>query len=137
MARVSTQLTQYQTNNNRQLPNVSECAPKDTDISSIGNDKADGSACYFIRAYMNGESADSSAESSFVDPSGDAYKLTIKDFKASGGWTAPEAFDNTVYLLYHARCGAGEGEVLEGKGSRDYAIVYKLETGYYCTDNGN
>lgn len=133
LARVSTQLTQYQTNNSGRLPGNGTCtiAAGNTLIKDIPN----SAGCKFIRNYMNSSTASEDSESEFVDPSGDPYNLTIVAFKSMG--TLSNNFnDKRVYIVTGARC--EDEEVVSSNGSRDYAVRYKLEgNGVYCQDNGS
>jgi len=144
LARISTALTQYQTNNNGKLPKAGTCEPSDSTVKGLkttaGN--AAGEVCSFILNYMNSANASDDDESEFVDPTGDPYKLeiaaynegTIKDGKQT--LDNADYADHVVYLTTKSRC---DGEkVVSTKNARDYSILYKLEgSGTYCADNGS
>ena len=117
MARVSTAMTQYLTNN-RKLPKK-------------------GSGSSFIDGYLDG--------SNFKDPDGGAYKIDFEEWGESGpgalsdptyGWatndykTASMKYNIMVYTK--AKCD-GDHASNSGAGKNDYAVTYKLEgSGYYC-----
>ncbi len=155
LARLSTAITQYQTNNNGRLPGkqdgtLSSCEPSDSTyralLDTTGSDGATVAAtdaCKFIASYMHSANAQPDQESEFVDPTGDPYKLHIAQYNASGGiGDSKNTLGNTdypkkiVYLTTKSRC---DGEkVIPTSNKRDYSILYKLEgSGTYCRDNGS
>ena len=146
MARVSTKITDYQTNNGGKLPDDSSVAPAvDTDtvfttcLSTSANSTNNKSAACFIRNYMNGVNA---AENEFTDPDGWYYGLTVATLTSGQTNVVPaadtggSAFSHMVYIYKHAKC---NGETSEySSNSRDYTVMYKLEgSGTYCADNGS
>lgn len=141
MARLSSMLTQYQTNNNGRLPGDGVCdlEPDETTIAKLdAKTGTNATACNFIRNYMNSSTASDGDDSEFLDPSGEPYRLTIKTLQAGEEQeaTTTDFTKRRVYLVLGARC-EGEKAVKSG-GKRDYAIVYKLEgAGTYCNDNGS
>lgn len=134
LARISTQLSQYQTNNNGRLPAAGTLAPLDGDTTlptcSTSSGSTSNSAACFVRNYMNSVNA---SENEFVDPDGWAYGLTI-EVLTNGTQGTANTFDHIVYIYEHAKC---NGEMAEySSNARDYAIMYKLEgSGTYCQDN--
>lgn len=141
MARLASQLNQYQTNNNGRLPNsnvnvadkLTQCNPKEPSVKAITDSSSTEPACIFLRKYMNSATASDSDDNEFLDPLGDAYQLTIKQYAAGDG--ADLNFnEKRVYVLTSAKC---DGETAVGTGnSRDYAIMYALEgSGTYCKDS--
>lgn len=109
MARVSTAITQYQTNNNGKLP---------TNGNSL------------VSNYLGGDE--------FVDPDGTKYTIEIVTSFDSSADYAKEALtfgDHKVYLVEGALCN-GESATKSGAQNRSFAILYKLEgSGTYCADN--
>ena len=134
LARISTQISQYQTNNNGRLPAAGKLDPLDGDTTlpecSSSSSTTSNSAACFVRNYMNSVNA---SENEFVDPGGWAYGLTI-EVLTNGTQGTANTFDHIVYIYEHAKC---NGEVAEySSNARDYAIMYKLEgSGTYCQDN--
>lgn len=134
LARISTQISQYQTNNNGRLPAAGKLDPLngDTTLPECSNSSSttSNSAACFVRNYMNSVNA---SENEFVDPDGWAYGLTI-EVLTNGTQGVANTFDHIVYIYEHAKC---NGEVADySSNARDYAIMYKLEgSGTYCQDN--
>ena len=134
LARISTQISQYQTNNNGRLPAAGKLDPLNGDTTlpecSSSSSTTSNSAACFVRNYMNSVNA---SENEFVDPDGWAYGLTI-EVLTNGTQGTANTFDHIVYIYEHAKC---NGEVAEySSNARDYAIMYKLEgSGTYCQDN--
>ena len=134
LARISTQISQYQTNNNGRLPAAGKLDPqKDSTVlptCSTSSGSTSSSAACFVRNYMNSVNA---SENEFIDPDGWAYGLTIEVLTNGTQGTAND-FDHMVYIYEHAKC---NGEVADySSNARDYAIMYKLEgSGTYCQDN--
>ena len=134
LARISTQITQYQTNNNGRLPGDGSVAPsEELNFATLGwcestSSTTSNPAECFIRNYMNGVGA---VENEFVDPDGWGYGLEIAEFADT---VTLSDFDHVVYIYKHAKC---EGETaVESENSRDYVVMYKLEgSGTYCQDN--
>lgn len=146
MARVSTKITDYQTNNGGKLPDDGSVpAAVDTDsvfttCSSTGaNATNNKSAACFIRNYMNGVNA---AENEFTDPDGWYYGMNVSTLTSGQTNVVPaatadgNAFSHVVYIYKHAKC---NGETSEySSNSRDYTVMYKMEgSGTYCADNGS
>ena len=134
LARISTQISQYQTNNNGRLPAEGKLDPQKDSTAlptcSTSSGSTSSSAACFVRNYMNSVNA---AENEFVDPDGWAYGLTI-EVLTNGTQGTANTFDHIVYIYEHAKC---NGEMAEySSNARDYAIMYKLEgSGTYCQDN--
>lgn len=134
LARISTQITQYQTNNNGRLPGDGSVEPsEELNFATLGwcestSSTTSNPAECFIRNYMNGVGA---VENEFVDPDGWGYGLEIAEFSDT---VTLSDFDHVVYIYKHAKC---EGETaVESENSRDYVVMYKLEgSGTYCQDN--
>lgn len=112
MGRFISQLAQYQTNNNGNVP----------------SDYAD-----FISKYLK------AGGDSFVDPSGAEYTVTVTDCTNESTCKLPNDTTNdytngTIRLYTNATCN-GESPSYS-KGSRKIAITYKLEgAGTYCGHN--
>lgn len=136
MARLASQINQYQTNNNGRIPGnktASTCTPTGTSYKDIPTGTTNA-ACDFLRNYMNPANAQGDDESEFVDPSGDPYVLVIEDGTSGKTLDNSDFGKRNVYLLYNAKCN-GEVAVKSGN-SRDYAIMYKMEgSGTYCKDS--
>ena len=134
LARISTQISQYQTNNNGRLPAAGKLDPQKDSTAlptcSTSSGSTSSSAACFVRNYMNSVNA---SENEFIDPDGWAYGLTIEILTNGTQGTAND-FDHMVYIYEHAKC---NGEVADySSNARDYAIMYKLEgSGTYCQDN--
>ena len=133
LARISTAVTQYQTNNNGRLPMDGTLAPRedtslnDLCVSSSGSSQ-DPAGC-FIKNYMNTVGAE---VNEFVDPDGTTFGLTIAELPESP--TTVGSFDHMIYFYKHAKCD-GESAVTSTN-ARDYVVMYKLEgSGTYCQDN--
>lgn len=134
LARISTQISQYQTNNNGRLPAEGKLDPQDGNttlpVCNNSSSTTSNAAACFVRNYMNSVNA---SENEFIDPDGWAYGLTI-EVLTNGTQGTANTFDHMVYIYEHAKC---NGEVAEySSNARDYAIMYKLEgSGTYCQDN--
>ena len=108
MARVATAITQYQTNNDGNLPTSAASG-----ASTVGT---------FVKNYLGG--------AEFKDPDGEYYNVLIQ----SSAPSAETAVSHKVYIVLKAKCN-GES-VTTGQKQRHYAILYKLEgAGTYCADN--
>lgn len=134
LARISTQISQYQTNNNGRLPAAGKLDPQDgntalPECNNSSSTTSNAAAC-FVRNYMNSVNA---SENEFIDPDGWSYGLTI-EILTNGTQGTANTFDHMVYIYEHAKC---NGEVADySSNARDYAIMYKLEgSGTYCQDN--
>lgn len=131
MARLSTAINQYQTNNSGKLPNNDS---QDT-VTKAGNSEGILDDKDFIKKYLGG--ADE-----FVDPSGEFYTITFKRFKEGASNegepvnTLEAGTEDSFRIMVYtrARC---NGETAEHSANRrDFAIVYKLEgSGVYCSDS--
>ena len=144
LARLSTAVTQYQTNNNGRLPGKQDgttttCQPAGSTYKDLKDKASTSEACKFIMNYMNSANAQDADESEFVDPTGDPYVLKIGKFGATGMKTSLDNSDYTDKIVYFTTSSRCDGEqVVTSKNSRDYSILYKLEgSGVYCKDNGS
>ena len=153
MARVSTSLVQYQTNNSSAAsslpvgPFYYEAKP------TFGADCQNSSACMFLQRYLN--SGSDSTNNNFKDPSGDYYNIYISANIAEGAegsgasqaasaqvaynpsskkYTVKTDFDkHTIHIMPGGKCD-GEDVVISGK--NNYAVLYRLEgAGVYCIDD--
>ena len=108
VARVSTAITQYQSNNKGNLPN---------------------DASRFIENYLR------VGGDEFADPSGNEYEIDI--LEGSGEARNDYASgDYTITIYTGAVC--DEEAATASNRSRDYAVVYKLEgSGSYCVGSSN
>lgn len=154
LARVSTSLTQYQTNNQNtnngtNLPGAGTLAI-DQGTLTCGNRPADYSSntywpCSFVQRYMNsGDSDAAGGANEFQDPDGTYYGLTIAPHSNTGNvgnltnsngvysYNKNE-MDHVIYVITSAKC---DGETAVDGSSRDYAVLYRLEgSGLYCIDD--
>ena len=149
MARVSTSLTQYQTNNKGELPGASMWTAT-ADYMGDNACKADNTACNFVMSYLN----TTDDKNDFEDPSGDVYnvvitdnvvdnevksvtynansKLTVSNKKYSIGGKSP-FYEHVVYIIPGAKCDGTSAKAAE---RRNFAVLYKLEEGQtYCLNN--
>lgn len=153
LARLSTAITQYQTNNNGRLPGKQDgvnvtCKPQNSTYGAlIDTTNSTNEACKFIASYMHSANANKDDESEFVDPTGEPYKLEIAAYNKGTIGDKKQTLTNddynneqtgkTVYLTTNSRCGENE-TVVGTNNKRDYSILYKLEgSGVYCKDNGS
>lgn len=133
LGRVQDQIVQYQTNNKGKLPTATGAGtklnPLDGDLSLPTCGSNTPAAC-FIRNYMNSVHA---SENEFVDPDGWSYGISFETL-GNGEERVQNEFDHMIYVYEHARC---DGEkAIYSNGSRDFAIVYRLEgNGTYCSQN--
>ncbi len=142
MAKVSSAITQFQTNNNGRLPGKGEEVSQSS-VAPVGGvvpmseykcDTGDSvnDACRLIKDYINGAKAENSE---FVDPDGPGYGITIRSPKAD----MPASLDYNDHMIYvtpETRCD-GESLKSDNVNPRDYTVVYRLEgSGIYCQDNG-
>lgn len=133
LGRMSSAITQFQTNNNGNIPGqkkASSCTGdtvKNLDPSKVKS--TDEEACRLI-GYLN---SSGSSENTFTDPDGEHYELVIGPASSDDN-TVGEYGEHTIYMYTKAKC---NGEVVEtAANARDYAIAYKLEgNGIYCADN--
>ena len=106
IAGVATAVTQFQANNNGELP-------------SNGND--------FRDAYLKVSGA------TFKDPDGADYSIVLKPNTNADKY--PKSFNHEIWLVKTAYCD-GEKFASTNATARNYAILYKLEgAGVYCVDN--
>lgn len=104
--RVAAQLTQYQTNNGGNLP------PAGYDLKTN---------------YLGGND--------FVDPDGSPYTVSVVTCGKTCSFANPTSLDHKVYVYTNAVCN-NDTPTTSGAGSRDYAVLYKLEgAGKICVDN--
>lgn len=110
MARVATAITQYQTNNDGNVPTSAA-----NGVSTVGT---------FVKNYLNG--------AEFKDPDGAYYDVVF----ATGAKTvSATAVDHKVYVQTGATC-SGERAIAASGKPRVFAVLYKLEgAGVYCADN--
>lgn len=133
MARLSSQVTQYQTNNNGRLPGDKTATVTAAAVADGGFCSEANAACTFLKNYMNGVGA---VENEFVDPSGWSYGLTLVpdltgDFELTR--TGDEFDKHLAYIVRGAKC---DGEkAVKSSNSRDFVIMYILEgSGIYCNN---
>ena len=162
MARILSALTDYQANNNGQMPcqtpfNGNECYKQDSQLTN------------FIERYVVGEKPKTSLNGytavaldengncyeSFCDPDGSTYAMTAFTWNEGGKtdekgntyfeWVQndPKKYYETaqnrkeIMLALSAKCDEeNEGRILRTKGKSEVAIMYILEGGaVYCGDN--
>ena len=159
MARFSSQIAQYQTNNRGKVPNTelknlgTACITKSdhADVTTLPDTSVSTSnSCQwstFLDNYMW------AANDDFTDPGGTAYAVMdhglITDAnKYNNGVTGVSrdatnnsvrvtltAIDDLIHVFHGATCGVEEGTVEPSAsgGVRKLAFIYKLEgSGYYC-----
>ena len=137
MARILAQFTEYQSNNNGNVP---------TDNTQLST---------FVSNYVgaaNGTTKQSNTDTvcqgdQFCDPDGAPYQIseaTMKNVTAnltgepnfSGAISTFQDAAHRIFYYTNASCGGSEGAINVGGGSHDIAIVYILEGGaVYCGDN--
>ena len=126
MSRFMSQVSQYQANNSGKIPAAGQIATFLTKYLSIAQ-----------RA--NGQIVNNPADNDeFVDPDGIGYGLQITA-GAAGAIPAAvrnlQAPDYIIHMYTGVACGDNE-TLVANAGSRNYAIVYRLEgAGVYCGDN--
>lgn len=134
IGKITSQILQYQTNNNGRLPkdgSVDSKEPNGDDQIPLSQYSTNDAAASFIVNYMNGATA---TYNEFTDPSGWAYGLNICAFGGANCKQTLKFEDHIIELVRGANCD-GE-EVVKSENSRDYAVRYKLEgASTYCTDN--
>lgn len=147
LARLQTQITNWQSNNSGKLPGESkaQAVPEDDakiesyNCSSTRSDTRNDANCLIVN-YLNGAGDDMNT---FVDPSGWAYGITVADFQNGEEITltndqfGDEADENHRYMIFVYRKAKCDDEyAVYSNNSRDYAVLYKLEgNGVYCHDN--
>ncbi len=82
-------------------------------------------------------SASPAAGDEFVDPDGNTYGWKIETKPTSDVTSNLTAMDHLVHIYPEAQCKDDtEATVTKHAGSRNFAIMYKLEgSGTYCGDN--
>lgn len=133
MARFSTAISNYQSNNRGKVPSASDI--EGTASGTTNSSGATTGASKFIKEYIITNAGDS-----FEDPDGTEYKIDDKGDYASnnkGGsydWSN-EGDRHTIYVYRKAKCGT-DGEVAGATGDRNIAFLYALEGGgTYCGTN--
>lgn len=138
MARVQTQIMNYQNNNNGKLPNDGSVdAVEDGQLADMDDEwecsrtNPNAAKC-FIRNYLNSVNA---TENEFIDPQGWAYGLTIETL--DGDEMVLQNTDYDKYMVYIEKKAKCDGErAVPSNNARDFAIMYKLEgAGTYCHSN--
>ena len=155
MARVATALTQYQANNQNQLPTeggpntdacyVSTAASKDINqrVDGINPSNLDTTRkwCKFIAGYLN---SSQSMTNDFKDPDGSWYGIwsynPVNESKFNSNLSSYETgltkSANRYYIRFFAKASCDEEKPKWTGNSNDYAITYVLEgSGVYCVDN--
>lgn len=125
LARVATAITQFQTNNNGNLPKTSNYTGQSSPTHGGTND-----AARLVGDYLNATDA---TANSFKDPDGTLYNLNIVASAPSA--STLNSSRHTIFVVHKAYC---DGEVTSTRNANanDYAILYKLEgSGTYCADN--
>ena len=112
MAKVSTAVTQYQTNNNGKVPRSQD------NINTL------------LANYLK-KSGNTTAE--FNDPDGEEYSIKYRTDVP----TSLTFGDHQIQYIYKGHCD-GETASTSGGKNNEYAIMYALEgSGTYCEDNSN
>ena len=150
MARVSTSLTQYMTNNKGELPGPSVWTAT-ANYAGENACKAENTACNFVMSYLN----TTDDKNDFEDPSGDVYNVLITGNIADGGeigntiYSADSKlaiqskkytiagrnpfYEHVVYIIPGAKC---DGTGAKAAKKDNYAVLYRLEEGQtYCLNN--
>ena len=119
LARFLTAINNYQTNNNGKTP-----------FSDGAVDKN------FIKRYIDPDAVTddgmnvTKCGNEFKDPNDKCYNFTKPEvLKANkkNALNGVKAVNNKVYVFINARCGDGDGELIQGTGLSQIAIMYKLE----------
>ncbi len=129
LARVIVAANTYQTNNNGKTP-----------WNKGSTDKN------FVRRYIDADCSTTDGINyscgdsvQFADPDGTTYKMRYVgslNSSASSTFAGGSKLDHTFYVYTYASCGDDEGTVQKGTGERQYAIMYRLESGgIACNDN--
>lgn len=151
LARVSSQITNWQSNNSGKLPKDTEtgaieAVEEETDgaklevlLQKCGNQRdARNDAACLIANYLNGSGDE---YNTFTDPSGWTYGLTIDTLTNGDDITISEPIGpedgQSKYMIYIHKKAKCDGEFATySNNARDYAVMYKLEgNGVYCKDN--
>lgn len=111
LARLSSQITQYQANNNGKIPENGTQLEKLQKRYLSDNDFADPQYGDYELQFRNGS-----------DVVGSQYSSVAGEGKE---------VDGQVYFIPGASCD-NANETLLSANKRDYAILYRLEAGYYC-----
>lgn len=149
LARLQTQITNWQSNNSGKLPGNSNVPAIDEEDAKLDDtnykcsrttsgEQTTDAACLILN-YLNGAG---DTMNTFTDPSGWTYGIDISTFEAAGdektltnadfGEEADEPY--MIYVIKKAKC--DDEFAVYSNNSRDYAILYKLEgNGVYCHDN--
>lgn len=125
MARFSSQLTQYQSNNGQKVPNENAATGKEKE--AWGD---------FVEDYLRVD-----GEDSFSDPNGKPYTVVSVTSCSSSGCSQPSSdetkddYKNGYIRVYtNATCAGEDPTYVAGK--RKVAFTYKLEgAGTYCGNN--
>lgn len=125
MARFASQLAQYQANNNGKVP------------AATTNDWNKFVANYLrVQTTTSGDNAESTAQDSFVDPSGENYTVAeVLVCQNAGSCTQQSEADDyksgNIRVYTNATCDGENPQYI--KGDRKIAFTYKLEgAGIYC-----
>ncbi len=151
LARLQTQITNWQSNNSGKLPGNSNIDAIDEDSAKLdetnykctrttSGEQTTDAACLIVN-YLNGAG---DTMNTFTDPSGWTYGINISTFDATGdektltnadfGEDAGDDKRYKIYVIKKAKC--DDEFAVYSNNSRDYAILYKLEgNGVYCKDN--
>lgn len=137
LARLATAITQYQTNNNGNIPGQGTSSVINSAAFSTANCNSNtaNAATVLLCRYMNSTNAVTNGSNEFIDPDGQPYTLSIgPGSTTTGNMARPTTMDHRIRLYVHAKC---NGENIENTtNAREYAILYKLEgSGVYCADN--
>ena len=117
MARISTALTNYQSNNGS--------LPKSTDFTTLGGTYSVATNGQFAKKYLG-------SKDEAKDPDGSEYDIVFESL--ASGTKSLSTMDHKVYIEIGGSC---NGESAKGSSSTNkFAILYKLEgAGVSCTDN--
>ena len=133
MARLSTAINQFQTNNNGKLPNQVSGVTDDT--ATAGSSTGKLTTSDFVVKYLGG--ADE-----FIDPSGEYYTITFTQKTAGEASTAVNSLkandegDNGFRIMVYTKARCSGEEAVDSPNRRDFAILYNLEgSGTYCSDS--
>lgn len=145
MSRVVTALTNYQANNNGNLPSFSGdwSIKAGTDIDNCGTGTGASSICGFVRDYLNPANANTSE---FKDPDGTRYGLAISktvsensNLPTDGAISNETNYPHVIFVKKGAKCGVEQNvsSYWQNTGKvNDFAVMYKLEgSGVACVDN--
>lgn len=134
ITRLAAAVVQYKSNHNGKLPEEGTCSSA-TSGEGSGGTGANKTICKLIQDYLVG--TDNDNEEAFADPLEGAYEVTVKKFDGK-----EEELDNDdaelgqIFMYTGAVCNA-DNTALQSAASRDYAFVYRKESGGVVCQSGS